>query len=185
MALAEKPPARLETEVFPSALSPRSTSPSDAYEAAMRAADAVFGKSLPNGPAMPGGGRVLPSLVESPAFADAERATDDAKPRRGRPPGKTNKKRLPSPEKISAKPKRSSPAKRAVALKPAARLAPAKEDFEPTPLTLAPVATTLSDHAPPASSPARERRSIQKRWVLKTELKAGENWKRRLCKAAR
>jgi len=36
-----------------------------------------------------------------------------------------------------------------------------------------------------ASAPLRKRRSIQKRWVLKTELKAGEKWKRRLCKAAR
>lgn len=36
-----------------------------------------------------------------------------------------------------------------------------------------------------ASTPLRKRRSIQKRWVLKTELKAGEKWKRRLCKAAR
>jgi hypothetical protein len=35
-----------------------------------------------------------------------------------------------------------------------------------------------------ASTPLRKRRSIQKRWVLKTELKAGEKWKRRLCKAA-
>jgi hypothetical protein len=31
----------------------------------------------------------------------------------------------------------------------------------------------------------REHRSIQKRWVLKTELKAGQKWKRRLPKAAR
>jgi hypothetical protein len=36
-----------------------------------------------------------------------------------------------------------------------------------------------------ASTLLRKRRSIQKRWVLKTELKAGEKWKRRLCKAAR
>jgi hypothetical protein len=36
-----------------------------------------------------------------------------------------------------------------------------------------------------ASAPLRKCRSIQKRWVLKTELKAGEKWKRRLCKAAR
>jgi hypothetical protein len=35
------------------------------------------------------------------------------------------------------------------------------------------------------STPHRERRSIQKRWVLRTALKAGEKWKRRLCKAAR
>jgi len=35
------------------------------------------------------------------------------------------------------------------------------------------------------STPHRARRSIQKRWVLKTELKAGEKWKRRMCKAAR
>jgi hypothetical protein len=36
-----------------------------------------------------------------------------------------------------------------------------------------------------ASGPQRERRSIQRRWVLRIELKAGEKWKRRLCKAAR
>jgi hypothetical protein len=34
-------------------------------------------------------------------------------------------------------------------------------------------------------SSQRARRAIQKKWVLKTELKAGEKWKRRLSKAAR
>ena len=45
--------------------------------------------------------------------------------------------------------------------------------------------TRLSPDILIVSSPHRERRSIQKRWVLMTELKAGEKWKRRLCKAAR
>ena len=35
------------------------------------------------------------------------------------------------------------------------------------------------------AAPRRARRSIQKRWVLKTELKAGKKWKRRLRKGAR
>jgi hypothetical protein len=46
-------------------------------------------------------------------------------------------------------------------------------------------ATNFSPDKLTVSTPHRDRRSIQKRWVLRTELKAGEKWKRRLCKAAR
>ena len=36
-----------------------------------------------------------------------------------------------------------------------------------------------------ATAPERELRSLKKRRLLDANLKAGEKWKRRLCKAAR
>ncbi len=46
-------------------------------------------------------------------------------------------------------------------------------------------APEIEPEAPIAAAPDRERRSIHKRRLLDAELKAGEKWKRRLCRAAR
>lgn len=190
MAVVEPAPARIEASLFsPPPPAPRASNPSDAYEAAMRAADAVFGKNLPT-PA-PGSsapmGRVLPSLVETSVFADepeplAAPATDEVKPRRGRPPGKAKKQPIAANESPAAKTLRAVPAKRASApVRPTPALL-----LDATPLAQPPVdVVALPESSAAAPSGQRERRSIQKRWVLKTALKPGEKWKRRLCEAAR
>ena len=46
-------------------------------------------------------------------------------------------------------------------------------------------ATEIEPEAPIATAPDRERKSIRMRRLLDPELKAGEKWKRRLCRAAR
>jgi len=160
----ETPPF-LDTSVFAA----RQNNPSDEYEAAMRAADAVFGKSRSAVPAsqkapsaVAPGGQVLPSLIEEDDPLTVRLKKADEKTRRGRPPGKGKtsspapRKKLPLPLKMKAA--------RASVEQPIANISP---------------------EGAIVSAPRRERGSILERWVFKTELKAGEKWKRRLCKAAR
>jgi hypothetical protein len=135
----------------------------------MRAADAVFGNSRSGSPASEKApaavalvGKVLPSLIEEDDPLTVRLKKADEKRRRGRPPGK-GKTSSPAPRKkppLSPKVK----AARASVEQPIADMAPK------------PVIVSVT---------RRERGSILRRWVLKTELKAGEKWKRRLCKAAR
>ena len=141
----------------------------DERRAALKAADAVFGKGgsaasapetapSPNAPA----GRILPSLIavdDAPAVRSADA---DEKIRRGRRPGKAGK---------------SSPVRRQKpALKPKSEVARVAVERR---------AESSSPEMSTVSRPRRERRRIQKRWVFETELIAGEKWKRRLRQAAR
>ena len=107
-------------------------------------------------------GRVLPSLIGEDDPLPVRLTDSDGKSRRGRNAGKV-KSSLPI--------RRKQPT-----LRPKSELA---SDFLEQP------AASLSANILIVSMPLRKRRSIQKRWVLRTELKAGEKWKRRLCKAAR
>jgi len=158
-------PSFLDPDVF----SPRQNKNGDEHKVAFAAADAVFGRESPEVPPPETSqlsnapvGRVLPSLIgdDDPL---AVRLTDgDGKSRRGRNSGKV-KSSLPI--------RRKQPT-----LRPKSELA---SDFLEQP------AASLSADTMIVSVPLRKRRSIQKRWVLRSELKAGEKWKRRLCKAAR
>ena len=153
----------------PAVFAARQTNPSDEYEAAMRAADAVFGKIRSADPvcekaptAVAPVGQVLPSLIEEQDPLTVRLKKADEKRRRGRPPGK-GKTSSPAPrKKPPAQPQRK------------AALASVEQ----------PIANSATEPAI-VSTTRRERGSILERWVLKTELKAGEKWKRRLCKAAR
>jgi len=158
-------PPFLDPGVFAS----RRTNPSDEYEAAMRAADAAFGKSRSADPASGKAptavapvGQVLRSLIDEDDPLTVRLKKADEKPRRGRPPGKG---KTPSPA-----PRNKPPAQ------PQRKAAPSSVEQ--------PIANRAPEQAI-VSTARRERGSIQKRWVLKTELKAGEKWKRRLCKAVR
>jgi hypothetical protein len=150
----------------------------DAYEAALRAADAVFNRRIETpplsepvtaaavSPPQPAG-RILPSLIEHSAAeaaprepirlrkARASRTAEQSEPaaraRRGRPPSEPKRER---PRPPAAEP-------------PVAEFAPSEPD------------------RPESDAPRRSHRPIQSRWVLKTELRAGEKWKRRLPEAAR
>jgi hypothetical protein len=159
-----KPPL-LDLGVFAS----RQNNPNDKYKAALKAADAVFGGSnlvvavpengpLSNAPA----GRVLPSLIEKDDALTVRLAEANEKTRHGRKTGKATS---------------SSPIRRK------------KPILQPESETATVSAERPAANPPPeisiVSAPDRERRSIQKRWILGTELKPGERWKRRLCKAAR
>ncbi len=140
------------------------------YEAALRAADAVFAVRAPVIPAIESNpapkaplGRVLPSLIESNEDSLAARlANAEEKPRVSR-----GKAKIKAP---SAR-RQQTPA---VQAKAAAAPVPA----------LRPIAT-IPPEIDKVSPPVHERRSVQKLRLLDAELKAGERWKRRLCKAAR
>ena len=107
-------------------------------------------------------GRVLPSLIQEDDALTVRLREADEKTRRGRGAGKAMS---PSPvrrKKLILPPE--SETGRVSVERPAANFSPERSIV---------------------SEPQRERRSIHKRWVLGTDLKAGEKWKRRLCKAAR
>jgi hypothetical protein len=158
-------PSFLGLNVF----SPRQNNDGDEHKVALTAADAVFGRGsqvaplsetsqLSNAPV----GRVLPSLIGEDDTLAVLITEGNENSRRGHRIGK-----LKSPLPI----RRNQPT-----LRPKSELA---SDFLEQP------DANCSPDILLASTLLRKRRSIQKRWVLKTELKAGEKWKRRLCKAAR
>jgi hypothetical protein len=158
-------PSFLDLGVF----STRQNNNGDERKVALTAADAVFERESPvvplpetsqlsNAPV----GRVLPSLISENDPLPVRLTDGDGKSRRGRNAGKV-KSSLPI--------RRKQPT-----LRPKSELA---SDFLEQP------AASLSANILIVSMPFRKRRSIQKRWVLRSELKAGEKWKRRLCKAAR
>lgn len=156
----------------------------DGYEAALKAADAVFGKKIvepaPPAPASaiesappPSAGRVLPSLIETPETPAGPRETvkQARKPRARRTEEAEKAEKPVAPARRRGRPPRqpkSEPPSVPVE-RPAAKIA----------------ADKIAAEAPKTSAPRRTRRPIQLRWVLRTELKAGEKWKRRLPKAAR
>jgi hypothetical protein len=140
----------------------------NAPEAAMKAAHAVFGRTSSPAPAPEAllasnapVGRVLPSLAENGGVLAVRPAEADQKAGRSRA---TRKAKAASP----ARPRRSPlPAESGVTLDPPKQ-----------------AATKIAPETPTAA-PDCERRSARKRRLLDAELKAGEKWKRRLCKAAR
>lgn len=143
----------------------------DDYRAALKAADAAFGTphQIASKDALPSPhvGRVLPSLVE-------ETASEPVYP--------------PKPkEKLAAerKPRKKGPISKAKKpASPAARKAPAPSQAPNAKLST--VAEQQSGNSVTQADPStrREDRPLQQRWVLKTGLKAGEKWKRRLRKRA-
>ena len=139
------------------------------YGDAMKAADALFARSVPDAPAPETNpssntpkGRVLPSLIEHGDTLAVRLAEADEKPRRKRATGKV---KAASP----ARPKRPS-------AQPESAVAEVSVEQPPTSI---PPDTSI------ATASERERRSLKKRRPLDADLKAGEKWKRRLCKAAR
>lgn len=150
----------------------------EGYEAALKAADAVFGKKvelaapvLAEGPELSAPvGRVLPSLIETEFSADRRETAEHAKKPRAPRPKKTEAAEGAPPARRGRPPREKKaeaprlPLERAVVERP-----PAKAAAE----------------SKPAAAARRNRRPIQLRWVLQTALKAGEKWKRRLPRAAR
>ncbi len=137
-------------------------------EAAMKAAHAVFcptSSPAPAPEAIPASnapvGRVLPSLIESGGVLAVGPAAADQKAGRRR------------------------------AARKAKGASPARAMRSPLPvengvmLDLPKQAATKIAPETPTAAPDCERRSSRKRRLLDAELKAGEKWKRRLCKAAR
>ena len=140
----------------------------NAPEAAMKAADAVFGRTSSPAPApeaIPASnapvGRVLPSLIENGGALAVPLAEADQKAGRSR---------------AARKAKAASPARQRKSPLPAEN----GVTFDPPKQA----ATKIAPETPTAA-PDRERRSAHKRRLLDAELKAGERWKRRLCRAAR
>lgn len=137
------------------------------YIAALSAADAVFGGSSSVAPIQVKAsssnahvGRVLPSLIDVDGAPTVRLTEVDEKSARGRKARKAKS----SPSTRLRKP--SLPSK-SEGLRSSAEQA----------------AANLSPEISVVSPRRREHRSIQKRWVLKTEFKAGQKWKRRLRKA--
>jgi hypothetical protein len=172
-------PAFLDVGVFTASRSGQG----DDYETAMKAADAVFGRSdavapepiaLSNAPT----GRVLPSLIENIDTLALDSTEAEEKPRRGRVGRKAQtaspirvkshmrpevmRTEIVRPKTLTARPESVAP-----------------QDF------VKPAAIVLPSNTPTAAEPDREPRSVRKRRLLDAELKAGEKWKRRLCRAAR
>lgn len=156
----------------------------DGYEAALRAADAVFGKKIEapapvaapvvaeEGLSRPPVGRVLPSLIETEPLPLDRHET----PKRGKKPGSPRKEKKPAPPRVE-KAEPAAPVRRS---RPSRQTKPEQPSL---PIERAPVKVAAEPKAPVEWR--RMRRSIQLRWVLRTELKAGEKWKRRLPEAAR
>jgi hypothetical protein len=159
-------PSFLNLSVF----STPQNNPNDEYNAALKVADAVFG-GRNSAAAVPGNepsssrtvGRVLPSLIQEDDALTIRLREADEKVRRGRVAGKAM-----SPSAI----RRKKPI-----LQPESETARVSVER--------PAASPSVEISIVSARPDREHRSIQKRWVLGTELKPGEKWKRRLCKAAR
>ncbi|WP_159727161.1 hypothetical protein [Methylosinus sp. Ce-a6] len=179
-AAPEPKPAFLDVAAFTPRAAEREAPHDDGYEAAMRAADLVFGKKSASvevaAPAAPvATGRVLPSLLET----EAPTPSEPREPAR-RGPGRPRVKKSEEPTAAATpirRPRRPAPTEPA-------------QDRSPAPPIV--VAAQPQPHAPIFVSQAVEnetsrriRRPIQLRYVLKTELRAGERWKRRLPEAAR
>ena len=158
-------PSFLDTRDFVAARSNRASG----YDAVMEAANAVFARHVPASPvpetpplsSVPAG-RVLPSLTDDSDPLATRLADADKKSRRKRVAGKA---------------------------KAISSLRPAKTKAQPaSAATQAPDEQATKETTPETRNVAaqdRPRRSIHKRRLLDAELKAGEKWKRRLCKAAR
>jgi hypothetical protein len=137
-------------------------------ETAMKAAHAVFGRTSSPAPvpeATPASntrvGRVLPSLIENGGVLAVRPVAADENAGRRRA---ARKAKAASPARARRSP---LPAENGVMLDPPKQ------------------AATKIEPETPTVAPNCERRLERKRRLLDAELKAGEKWKRRLCKAAR
>jgi hypothetical protein len=149
----------------PSIFATREIKHDAAYLAALEAADTIFGgkaAELPEFITPPKDipGRVLPNLLQEDALSIFPARGASIKTDRVRQPARVAKSVLTKPNKST-------------------RQAAAAT----TPTAVQQVIESTLEVVPASSQ--RARRAIQKKWVLKTELKAGEKWKRRLSKAAR
>jgi len=165
--IKEDETAKAETSLNDlSALTAVEVEPDAAYLAALKAADAVFGREADKPPpASPQPnrlptGRVLPNLLQEEIVNSRPARAPSKKSRPGRPPAKAK-------APVQTKPKRPKRQAQSTAPTPAAQPARASEPE----MAL--------------DSSARTGRAIREKWVLKTTLKAGERWKRRLGKFAR
>lgn len=149
-----------------SALATLELAPDAAYLAALKAADAVFGREADELPRTPSqsiqlpAGRVLPDLLQDDVVSSRPGSAASKKTRRERQAATTK-------EPVHTKLKK--PKRQVIMVTPTRSIPPGRErDPEIVPDTS-----------------SRARRTIQEKWVLKTGLKAGERWKRRLGKFAR
>ena len=135
------------------------------YLAALDAADAVFGGRAaersqippePNGPR----GRVLPNLLEDDVISDPPARGASTRTRRVRQPAKVAEAVPAEPKKVKPQPAVATP------------ILTVQRAKEPEPEVI-------------LKTSSRAIRTIRRKWVLKTELKAGETWKRRLSRFAR
>jgi hypothetical protein len=138
------------------------------YLAALNAADAVFGAKAPERPqilspstGLPG--RVLPNLLQNEVVNDLPARGASTRTRRARQPAKVA-------EAVPAEPKKAKP--QAAPLTAVTPIFTAPRAKEPEPEVI-------------LNTSSRPIRKIRRKWVLKTELKAGETWKRRLSRFAR
>ncbi|HEY8065598.1 MAG TPA: hypothetical protein VIF40_12890 [Methylosinus sp.] len=189
---AEPKPAFLDLASFAPRVVERETHHDDTYEAAMKAADLVFGKKIEPAADAPLAttGRVLPSLVEI-AAPQPELLEEPVRRKRGRPPGVKKAAEPVSKAEAPIRRPRRAPKEAAPEITPALALVPApapppRRSPAPSPVAvMAQPAVSVAVAAEVATTGRRVRRSIQLRWVLGTELQAGERWKRRLPQAAR
>jgi hypothetical protein len=158
-------PSFLDVGIFTAGLG----SHADGYDAAMKAADALFARSVPAAPTLetispPNTpvGRVLPSLIENNDVLAVRSRDADAKPRRSRV---------------------AKQAKAASFVRP--KQPTIQQEGAVAPASLKQAAIEIAPETPIAAASERERRSVQKRRLLDAELKIGEKWKRRQCRAAR
>ncbi|WP_051079625.1 hypothetical protein [Methylosinus sp. LW4] len=196
-ATPDPKPAFLDLSTFAPRVVEREVHHDDSYEAAMKAADLVFGKKaepVTTAEAAPGAtttGRVLPSLIE--IVAPQPEPEEPVRRGPGRPRGvkKAVEPKIEAEiEALAKAPTRARPGRprktTEAAPAPTPRRAPA-----PTPAPAAIVAPRPAPIAIPVAAVESEpkgrrvRRPIQLRWVLDKELRAGERWKRRLPEAAR
>jgi len=135
------------------------------YLAALDAADAVFGGRAAEGSQIPPEsngprGRVLPNLLENDVISDPPARGASTRTRRVRQPAKVAEAVPAEPKKVKPQPAVATPILTAPRVK------------EPEPEVI-------------LKTSSRAIRTIRRKWVLKTELKAGETWKRRLSRFAR
>lgn len=158
-------PSFLDTSDFVAARSNRASG----HDAVMEAANAVFARKVPASlPAETAPtpsisvGRVLPSLTDDSDALAIRLADADKKSRRKRGVEKAKEISAHRPTKTKA---------------PPASAATHAPDEQAT--------KEVMRETPNVAGRDRQRRSIHQRRLLDAELKAGEKWKRRLCKAAR
>ncbi len=184
LAKSEPGPSSAPTPWAPTAPS-QPDYPEDGYEAALRAADALFAgnrtaspQPTPDGEApKPGSsGRVLRVLDEapSPEMIEMMRLEEEFAPKkRGRKPGSKNKPKVAA---LTAEPVAAAPPP---AMVREARPLPAVTSLAAV-LTEAAVAAARK---PAADAPASGPRGERYAWV-RTRLKPGQQWKKRLPKVA-
>lgn len=200
---------------------PRLRESEDSYEAAMRAADLVFGKKVVVPPLAPQPeiapdpepilaeavalfvaepapveapaprptGRILPSLIEvelAPPHEPEPPPRKRGRPRKtpAPPPAAEQETENPVAVAVAVAPAPRKPRRPAAAPAPRPTFAAIEEPDLEADLDDEIVIDLDEDEGPTAETPRRVSR-IQARWVRRTELMAGERWKRRLPPSSR